>query len=63
MNEMKRLAWESFVTVRQNFLGNHQTGNYVNLIEEMLISFKDLCCNMSIKIDYLNSHLDQFQDN
>lgn len=63
MNDLESLAWKSFVAVTQNFLGNHKADNYVQLVEEMLVRFRDLGCNMSIKIHYLNSHLDQFQHN
>lgn len=63
MNDLERLAWKSFVAVAQNFLGNHKAENYVELVEEMLVRFRDLSCNMSIKLRYLNSHLDQFQHN
>lgn len=63
MNDVERLAWQSFVAVAQNFLGNHKADNYVELVEEMLVRFKDLGCNMSLKLHYLNSHLHHFQHN
>ncbi|KAK9680284.1 hypothetical protein QE152_g39238 [Popillia japonica] len=56
-DDVERLTWQSSVAVAQNFLGNHKADNYVELVEEMLVRFKDLGCNMSIKLDYLNSQL------
>ena len=47
----------------QRFLGNYKADNYSELVSEMLIKFKDLGCNMSIKVHYLHSHLDYFPEN
>lgn len=63
MNEAESHAWISFVTVIKNFLGNHKAENYADLVNDMLISFKNLGCNMSIKVHYLHSHLDRFPVN
>lgn len=63
MNEAERKAWTSFIAVVKNFLGKHKAENYVELVNEMLNSFKSLGCNMSIKVHYLHSHLDSFPEN
>ncbi|KAK5649680.1 hypothetical protein RI129_000709 [Pyrocoelia pectoralis] len=63
MNEIESNAWCSFVTVVQNFLGNHKAKNYIELVENMLSNFNILGCNMSIKVHYLYSHLDRFPEN
>jgi hypothetical protein len=63
MNEAERKAWTSFVAVVGNFLGKRKAENYVELVNEMLNSFKSLGCNMSIKVHYLHSHLDRFPEN
>lgn len=63
MNGIESNAWCSFVKVVKNFLGNHKSQNYVELVEEMLTNFNKLGCNMSIKIHYLHSHLDRFPEN
>ena len=34
--------------------------SYIELVSDMLNSFKDLGCNISIKVHSLNSHLDHF---
>lgn len=63
MNELEEKAWKSFVLVVQNFLGNHKAANYAQLVSDMLNNFRDLGCNMSIKVHYLHSHLDRFPEN
>ena len=47
----------------QNFLGNQKSDNYVELVERMLKSYKELGVNMSPKIHFLHSHLDFFLQN
>ena len=54
----ERAAWLSFVAVVQNFLGNNKAENYSELVNRMLLAFRDLGCNMSFKLHFLNSHLD-----
>jgi hypothetical protein len=56
-------AWESFVQVVQNFLGNHKAQNFDELIDDMLKSYKRMGCRMSLKIHFLHSHLDFFPPN
>ena len=63
MTEHESAAWTTFVLIIKNFLGNYKASNYVELVTNMLSSFKDLGCNMSIKVHYLHSHLDHFSKN
>ena len=63
MTALERAAWLFFVAVVQNFFGNNKTENYSELVNRMLLAFRDLGCNMSIKLHFLNNHLDQFPDN
>ena len=63
MNETERQAWLSFVSVVENFLGNTKSDDYRNIVETMLENYHKLGCNMSIKVHFLNSHLEQFPDN
>jgi len=39
MNALESNAWNSFVAVVTNFLGNHKAHNYKELIDTMLISY------------------------
>lgn len=51
--ESKSNAWCSFVELVKNFLGNHKTENYIELVENILSSCNILGCNKSIKFHYL----------
>ncbi|UYV69023.1 hypothetical protein LAZ67_6002057 [Cordylochernes scorpioides] len=52
-----------FRNVCKHFLGNVKAENYSDLVNELLLSYKALGCNMSLKIHFLHSHLDFFPDN
>ena len=62
MTGLERAVWLSFVAVVQKFLGNNKAENYSEVVNGMFLAFRDLECNMSIKLHFLNSHLDQFPD-
>ena len=47
----------------KNFLGNNRAVNYKELIEKMLKCYHEIGANMSIRIHFLDSHLDIFPDN
>ena len=57
------LAWVAFTNVVQGFLGNKKDDNYKEIVDELLLSLRGLGCRMSIRLDYLHSHLDKFLDN
>ena len=63
MTNIEKRAWLAFVEVVNNFLGNKKAENYREIVNEMLSSFELHGCNMSIKIHFLFSHLDQFPEN
>ena len=50
MTAIEAIAWNSFVLVVQNFLGNHKSANYEKQVQKMLSDLKNLGVNMSIKI-------------
>ena len=57
MNNKAKEAWLSFVAVTKKFLNNKKADNYE------VLPFWKLECNMSAKVLFLNSHLDQFPEN
>ena len=59
MNQVELEAWKAFVLVVKNFLGNNKARNYAELVNNMLSAFRNMGCNMSIKMHYLFSHMDQ----
>ena len=63
MNRTELEAWSSFVLVVKNFLGNNKALNYADLVSNVLIAFKNLRCNISIRMHYLFSHMDRFPEN
>ncbi|UYV83572.1 hypothetical protein LAZ67_23001497 [Cordylochernes scorpioides] len=63
LNEIEAAAWNSFRNVCKNFLGSVKVDNYRDIVNDLLLSYKALGCNMSLKIHFLHSHLDFFPDN
>ncbi|UYV81646.1 hypothetical protein LAZ67_20001789 [Cordylochernes scorpioides] len=63
LNEVEAAAWNSFRNVCKNFLGSVKVENYRDIVNDLLLSYKALGCNMSFKIHFLHSHLDFFPDN
>ena len=63
MTVVEAQAWKAFSKVVHNFLGNKRADNYIELVEELLFSLQDLGCQMSIKVHYLHSHLNEFLAN
>ena len=47
----------------KNFLDNNKAKNYAELVNNMLTAFRNLGCNMSVKMHYLFSYMDQFPEN
>jgi len=58
LNETERNAWLSFKRICKDFLGNHKAANYQDVVRDLLTSYKAMGCNMSLKIHFLESHLD-----
>ncbi|UYV62143.1 hypothetical protein LAZ67_1007985 [Cordylochernes scorpioides] len=63
LNEVEAAEWNSFRNVCKNFLGSVKVENYRDIVNDLLLSYKALECNMSLKIHFLHSHLDFFPDN
>ena len=60
LNETETNAWLSFKRICKDFLVNHKAANYHDVLQDLLTSYKTMGCNMSLKIDFLESHLDFF---
>ena len=52
-----------FKFVVKGFLGNRRALNYEELVNNLLQRYQKLGCNMSLKIHFLQSHLDFFPEN
>ncbi|UYV71937.1 K02A2.6-like [Cordylochernes scorpioides] len=63
LNEVEAAACNSFRKVCKFFLGSVKVENYRDIVNDLLLSYKALGFNMSLKIHFLRSHLDFFPDN
>ncbi|UYV82671.1 hypothetical protein LAZ67_22000476 [Cordylochernes scorpioides] len=63
LKEVEAAAWNSFRNVCKNFLGSVKVENYRDIVNDLLLSYKALECNMSLKIHFLHKHIDLFQEN
>jgi hypothetical protein len=48
---------------QQSSWANHKDPNYKQIVEKMLENFIALRCAMSLKVHFLNAHLDYFPEN
>ena len=62
INKVKLEEWKAFVLVVKNFLGNNKDSNYTELVTNSLTDYRNLGCNMSIKMHYLFSPMDRFPE-
>jgi len=53
LNEIGRNARLSFKRICKDFLGNHKAANYQDVMQDLLISYKAMGCNISLKIHCL----------
>ena len=53
----------SFKSVVDRFLGNKKRPQFWYIVKNLLNSYENLGCNMSIKVHFLNCHLDYFLEN
>jgi len=60
LNVTERNAWLSFKRIYKDFLGNHKAANHQDTVQDLLTLYKAMGCNMSLKIHFLESHLDFF---
>ena len=49
LKRKEKLAFESFKKVCINFLGKHQSEDYVQVVNDLLSSYHDMRCKMSLK--------------
>ena len=63
MNSLEAAAWQGFLGVVPNFLGNKRADNFRILVKSMVDAYQRLGANMSIKVHFLHNHLDQFPSN
>ena len=57
MNVLILRTWIAFKSIIQKFLGNHRSGDYKNLVDEIMDCMERLGYKMSIGMHFLRSHL------
>ena len=60
LSEVELSVWQSLLSLLTNILGNYQTAEFVKEIEELLMSFRQLRARISVKLHFLQSHLEYF---
>jgi hypothetical protein len=63
LNEVGKAAWQALKNVKNSFLGNRKPENYHEIMSDLLMAYKAMRSNMSLKVHFLDSHLDFFPDN
>ena len=63
MNKTEKEAWPAFGGVVDGFLRNKKDPNYKELVKTLIKSYQNMGCRMSVKLHFLCSHLDFFQEN
>lgn len=61
LNSNEAIAWDNVKAVIHGLLGKHRADDYPVLVQEMLASFETIGVHMSLKIHFLNSHLNIFE--
>jgi hypothetical protein len=63
MTKIEEDAWNTLQEAVNTFLGNTKDHLYKEIERNMLDKYKLLGCNMSLKLNFLASHLDYFPPN
>lgn len=63
LSSVEAAAWDSFKQVVSGFLGNNKDPNYREMVKALLKNYSAMKCNMSLKMHFLHSHLDNFPAN
>lgn len=56
----EKRSWEAFRAVSENFLGSYRDPKYKKMVHEMMVSYRAQGVNLSPKLHFLSSHLDEF---
>lgn len=63
LNKNELDAFKAFEQVVQNFLGKNKSANYEQIVKKLLTTYSKIKCNMSLKLHFLESHINIFPDN
>ena len=60
---VQKVAWLSLRNIYNGFLGRHKAANFEFLIKNMMKNYESLGCNMSLKLNFMGSHLNFSPEN
>ena len=63
LSAVEKDAWICFAAVVYGFFGNNLEDNYAELVANLVKSYGNMRCRMSMKIHMLDAHLDEFKEN
>jgi len=63
LTDVQLKAWKALKKVCDEFLGNYRAPEYRQLCADMVKAFGEMEVNMSLKVHYLDAHIDFFQEN
>ena len=63
LSSVEKDARICFAAVVQGFLGNNKEDNYAELVANLVNSYGNMGCRMSMKVHMLDAHLDEFKEN
>ena len=63
LSAVAKNAWMCLAAVVQGFLGNNKEDNYAELVANLVNSYGNMGCRMSIKVHMLDAHLNEFKEN
>ena len=63
LSAVEKDAWTCFAAVVQGFLGNNKEDNYAEFVANLVNSYGNMGCRMSMKVHMLDAHLDEFIEN
>lgn len=61
LNNNELIAWDNIKAIIHGFLGTQRSEHYAIHVNELMTSFENIGVHMSLKIHFLNSHLDFFE--
>lgn len=63
LNKVEKTGWTAIIEVCHNFLGNTKADSHRKVIRDHLSAYKTLECIMSLKIHFMDSHVDYCPEN
>ena len=60
LSDKEKAAWQASKKVSNGFLGNFKAANFRKLVQDLVDSYEQLGCNMSLIMHFLFSHLNFF---